>query len=508
MEKFLVIIALLACSLNLGAQTLGKDARYCNPLPMVMGEGGNASGDVSVFQWEGKYYMFCTGGGAWVSEDMLNWDFHYVANVPVAPDVVPYKGKFYMTGNGVRGVWVADNPLGPYELSGTWINLPGIEGGWTSPFDTHIYIDDDGQPYLFWPGMAISGIHSVKLNPDNLNEWVGPVTHHFSFNPKHIWERQGEHNEYSDVAWIEGPWVYKYKGTYYLQYSGSGTQWRTYAEGYYKAKKVEGPYTYAGNNPLLRRTTGVVTGPAHGSMVTGPDGNIWQFYTIVLRSGGRRVGMDRVIVDKKGNLTCEVTDTPQWAPGVVKDPAKGGTGSIIISEGKVAASVFGGPDNRAASSYMPGRDAVYAVDDNTSTWWSPDPNDLQPTLTLNLSAQDGQDRIQIFQVDGLRILFGGGSNRGFSGSSVATPVYRYKLDVSLDGQTWTNVVDQSANKVSRNTVFDEIAPTECRYVRLTMLDWPKSSPLSILDMTVFGRPTSYFPNTSPIAPVLDMSNRD
>ncbi|MBP5689866.1 MAG: discoidin domain-containing protein, partial [Bacteroidales bacterium] len=171
-------------------------------------------------------------------------------------------------------------------------------------------------------------------------------------------------------------------------------------------------------------------------------------------------------------------------------------------------SVFGGPDNRAASSSMPGRDAGYAVDDNTSTWWSPDPNDLRPTLTLNLSAQEGQDRTQIFQVDGLRILFGGGSNRGFSGSSVATPVYKYKLDVSIDGQTWTNVVDQSANKVSRNTVFDEIVPTECRYVRLTMLDWPKSSPLSILDMTVFGRPTSYFPNVNPIAPVLDMSNRD
>ena len=29
-------------------------------------------------------------------------------------------------------------------------------------------------------------------------------------------------------------------------------------------------------------------------MITGPDGGIWQFYTIVLRSGGRRIGMDRV----------------------------------------------------------------------------------------------------------------------------------------------------------------------------------------------------------------------
>ena len=56
----------------LQAQTLGQDARYCNPLPMEIGQ-GSASGDVSVFQWEGKYYMFCTGGGAWVSSDMLNW---------------------------------------------------------------------------------------------------------------------------------------------------------------------------------------------------------------------------------------------------------------------------------------------------------------------------------------------------------------------------------------------------------------------------------------------------
>ena len=79
---------------------------------------------------------------------------------------------------------------------------------------------------------------------------------------------------------------------------------------------------------------------------------------------------------------------------------------------------------------------------------------------------------------------------------------------SVSDSTKVMGYDQSANKVPRNTVFDDIVPTECRYVRLTMLDWPKSSPLSILDMTVFGRPTSYIPNANPIAPVLDMSNRD
>ena len=128
MKRFLVLAAAVLVSAGLlNAQTLGKDARYCNPLPMEIGQ-GSASGDVSVFKWEGKYYMFCTGGGAWVSSDMLNWEYHYVAGVPVAPDVCPYNGKFYMTGNS-SNVWVADNPLGPYEVLGQWKGTPDREHG-------------------------------------------------------------------------------------------------------------------------------------------------------------------------------------------------------------------------------------------------------------------------------------------------------------------------------------------------------------------------------------------
>ena len=50
----LAVFALFTAGLA-NAQTLGKDARYCNPLPMEIGQ-GSASGDVSVFKWEGKYY--------------------------------------------------------------------------------------------------------------------------------------------------------------------------------------------------------------------------------------------------------------------------------------------------------------------------------------------------------------------------------------------------------------------------------------------------------------------
>src|SRR5450755_2422304 len=75
---------------------LGKPPRYCNPLPMVSGGGASASGDVTVIRDNGKYYMYCTGGGAWISDDLVNWTFQRVASVPVAPHVVKYHGVFYM----------------------------------------------------------------------------------------------------------------------------------------------------------------------------------------------------------------------------------------------------------------------------------------------------------------------------------------------------------------------------------------------------------------------------
>jgi Glycosyl hydrolases family 43. len=68
---------------------------------------------------------------------------------------------------------------------------------------------------------------------------------------------------------------------------------------------------------LLRKTEGLVTGTAHGSIVQAPDGEWWQFYTIVLSNppGGRRIGMDRVRFDEDGLISVTVTDSPIAGPG-------------------------------------------------------------------------------------------------------------------------------------------------------------------------------------------------
>ena len=490
MKKLFITVITLALSVSAFAQ------RYCNPLPMPIGPGGNAGGDVTVMEEGGKYYMCCSGGAMWVSDDLLNWEHHTVdLRFPVAPDIVKYNGKFYVTGNSDH-VYVADNPLGPYTDLGLFKNTGPVENGWNGGFDTKIFIDDDNQPYLYWPGRGISGIYGVKLDKNDLTKFDGVPTHLFGFNPMHAWERYGEANEYPTVAWIEGPWVIKRNGIYYLEYSASGTQWKTYAEGYYTATSPLGPYTYAANNPLLRKTEGLVTGTAHGSIVkmAGKD-EWWQFYTIVLSNppGGRRIGMDKVTFDSDGLMYCKVTDYPQPAPGTVAK--EGVPASIPVTINKMnamnALSKF--------SSQQPGYPAAFAVDDYSGTVWLPEESDAQPSLTIELSPATRFDVVQHFTVDAMRVLFGGAPRRGGMGMGMGMgaaqplPVYKYKLEVSSDGEKYVTVLDKTKNTVSKDTVFEEFAPINCRFVRLTVTDWPKTAPLGIIDFTVFGYPDGYDP---------------
>ena len=481
---------------------IGKSTRYCNPLPMIIGLGGNASGDVTVLKDNDKYYMFCTGGGAWVSEDMLNWSFHTVQNVPVAPDVAKYNGSYYMCGND-GPLFKADNPLGPYTSLGEWKNTPDVAGGWNGAFDVHIFVDDDNTPYLYYAGRGVSGIYVVKLDPDDLTRFAGPVKHLIGFNNEHEWERYGEMNEYPDVAWVEGPWVTKLNNIYFLQYSASGTQWKTYAEGYYTSKSPMGPFAYAPNNPLLRKTEGLVTGTAHGSIVEGPDGNLWQFYTIVLSNppGGRRIGMDRVVLDNKGLMSVKITDAPQWAPGVVSDPKNGNSGSVPVTINKMRAMNA----LSKVSSEQSGRDAAYAIDNSSGTWWEPAPTDSLPTLTIELSPATRFDVVQLFTIDGVRLMFTGGRRsivRPSAGASAPAPpsyVYQYKIEVSMDGETYTTALDQTKNSISRNTIFEEIPPVKCRFARLVITDWPKDTPLGVIEFTLFGKAASdVLPAAQPI----------
>jgi len=109
----------------------------------------------------------------------------------------------------------------------------------------------------------------------------------------------------------------------------------------------------------------------------------------------------------------------------------------------------------------------------------------------------------------MRLLFNGGGRFGRRGAPPAidrnaasalppTDAYQYKIEVSTDGNSYTTVLDQSTNAITRNTIFEEIPPTKCRFVRLTMINWPRATPLGIIEFTVFGKPAGSLPAAVPI----------
>jgi xylan 1,4-beta-xylosidase len=362
-------------------------------------------------------------------------------------------------------------------------------------FDVDIFIDDDNKPYLYFPGRSTDGIYVAPLEPRDLTRFAAAPRHLFGFKSEHVWERWGESNEYLNTGWIEGPWVFKRNGIYYLEYSGSGTQWTSYATGVYTARSPLGPFVYSSRNPLLRKTSGVVTGPGHGCVVKGPDGNWWVFYTIVLPNppGGRRLGMEPVGFDAQGNMYVRaVTETPQWAPGAVANPVRNGESeSVALTVNKMRAMNQRG----AVSSQRPGRDAAYAVDGSNGTWWEPAEDDQQPSLTVDLGSITEFEDPQYFTVDSSRIEFSTGGRGGFGPRGAApapatgSPAFRYKIEASKDGKTFETILDKTGNTVTKYTEFDELRPTVCRYVRLTITEWPHvpNVPLGVLEFTVFGK---------------------
>jgi xylan 1,4-beta-xylosidase len=485
-----------------------KALRYVNPLVM---ENAGRLADPTVIKVEGKYFLYLTGGispygssrgGVWSSNDLVHWEYHQVETQGArgigAPTAFEYNGFVYLTGNDI-GLYRSHSPLGPFEYFGDFVDEHGQRlererdpgQGWEDGgvFDPAIFVDEDERVYLYYAGGSTAGVYGVELDSTDLRKFLGSPKHFFRFETTHVWERYGNWNEYSEQSWIEGPWMTKHNGTYYLQYAAPGTDWKTYAVGVYTSKNPLGPYTYYEGSPILLHQGGLINGCAHHSIVEGPEGNPWAIYTLLYRNWNRmferRIGMDPVGFDTEGNMFIKgPSETPQWAPGVKANPWEDNdSGSYPLSEDK----------NYTVSSEAPGRNAPYAVDNNNRTWWAPAKNDKERWLALDLGAESRLYR-QMYIVDSARILFtlpegDLWDEYRLGGEEGKSRIRQYKIEVSSDGENFTTVVDKTKNDRDNAVEFDEIEPIKCRHVRLTITGWPKDLPCGVVEFTVFGKPT-------------------
>jgi len=183
------------------------------------------------------------------SKDMVNWTDHgailsykafsWSRGDAWAGQCIFRDGKFYYylpvnqkNGGNAIGVAISDTPTAGFKDA---IGKPLLSGfGYIDPT---VFIDDDGQAYLYWGNPQL---YYVKLNKDMISydEKVGimkvPLDKEgFSARKKDPDKRPSEYEE--------GPWFFKRKSKYYLLYPAGGVPEHL---AYSTSKGPTGPWIY------------------------------------------------------------------------------------------------------------------------------------------------------------------------------------------------------------------------------------------------------------------------
>ncbi len=216
-----------------------------DPAPVVFGD------TVCVYTGndEGGSFFTMHGWRVSCSTDMVNWqdmgelilqhsDFNgsAKANGDWAAQVIRRNGKYYyyVTVESSRGgravnVAVADRPEGPFKDALNGKHLAGPNWDYIDPT---VWIDDDGQAYLYWGNPKL---YYAKLNEDMISfdrDGIKVTDMSRGFAPN------GEESKYT-----EGPWIHKRGKKYYMIYASHGVPEKI---SYSTSDSPTGPWTWGG----------------------------------------------------------------------------------------------------------------------------------------------------------------------------------------------------------------------------------------------------------------------
>ncbi|MGB8376359.1 MAG: glycoside hydrolase family 43 protein, partial [Salegentibacter sp.] len=250
MNKLLFLLSILAANCFTGeAQNPIIQTSYtADPAPMVYNDKlylyTSHDEDNSTWFTMNDWRLYTT-------DDMVNWtdhgavlkytDFDWALKNAWAPAAIERDGKFYLyvpitdrnNHNGI-GVTVSNSPYGPFIDP---LGKPLISNS-NADIDPAVFIDDDGQAYLFWGNPVC---YYVKLNEDMIS-YDGEINQ-IPNTIEAFGKREGEKNERRPTTYEEGPWVYKRNGIYYLLFAAGPIPEHI---GYSTSKSITGPWKYQG----------------------------------------------------------------------------------------------------------------------------------------------------------------------------------------------------------------------------------------------------------------------
>jgi hypothetical protein len=278
-------------------------------------DGWYADPDVAIYG--DRYWVFPTSSrpyeeqtylDAFSSPDLVHWTKHpkvlttatvsWAHKAVWAPAPIARNGKYYLyfAANDIQsnaerggiGVAVADRPEGPYvDAIGRPLVSQFVNGA--QPIDQDVFIDSDGQAYMYYGGWGRANV--VKLNADmtSLGTFADGTTY----------------REITPENYVEGPQMFKRNGKYYLMWSEGGWGGPNYSVSYAMSDSPTGPFTRLGR--VLSQDPAVARGSGHNSVLNVPGTDIW--YIVYHRrplsltdANQRQLGYDRMYFNADGTI--------------------------------------------------------------------------------------------------------------------------------------------------------------------------------------------------------------
>jgi beta-xylosidase len=245
---------------------------------------------------------------AFSSPDLTQWTRHqrvlsvedvsWAAYAVWAPSAIERNGRYYLFfgANDIKtdaqaggiGLAVADRPEGPFRDALGHPLIGTIHNG-AQPIDQMVFTDDDGQTYLFYGGWGHCNV--VRLSDD--------LTQVISFDDGESFK------EITPDGYVEGPFMLKRRGLYYLMWSEGDWTTSEYRVAYAVATSPIGPFKREGL--ILQQDETIARGAGHHSVVNVPGTDDWVIAyhrrPLVETDGNHReLALDRLIFREDGHI--------------------------------------------------------------------------------------------------------------------------------------------------------------------------------------------------------------
>ncbi len=483
----LVLILIFIISVS-HSSVLTAQKTYCNPLNLDYGycpipnftESGKhrATADPVIVLFKGDYYLFSTNQwGYWWSSDLGKWTFvsksflkpyHKVYDDLCAPavwvqgDTLLAFGSTYSTN---FPIWMSTNPK-----ANQWKEVvDSFEiGGW----DPDFFTDDNGKLYMYNGSSNAYPIYGIEVNRKTFKP-IGARKELLLLNDERYgWQRFGENSDNTFLnPFIEGAWMTKHNGKYYLQYGAPGTEFSGYADGVAVSDNPLGYFSHQ-SMPLSYKPGGFARGAGHGATFQDKWDNYWHISTIsisVKNSFERRLGFWPAGFDKDDIMYCNTAfgDYPHYLPdGKTEHSISRFAGWMLLNYNKPV----------QVSSSMVGYPANNAVDENIKSYWSALTDRSGEWISSDLGEISTVRAIQINYADQDATLMGKQTNI----------YHQYRLYYSTDGKKWQLLTDKSKNTSDVPHDYIELSSqVEARYIKLENIHVPTGK-FAISGLRVFG----------------------